>query len=317
MGAVFSADLDGVFTVGPLTNQTFQGAVTWEDTNLTGVGREEIGPFGTPDVPEGLLAASLTIEGTTFLASQDDEWPRTPFLFFQDGEFVGFNWRVSGTPGLSVSDLNVLYEPAGEEASVGLITVGEPQPQEPDTVVLELPPLGDYPDGIVIPFDDFNGMTPAQLGTEFNFVFADNKSVQTLNSELWDSQLLLEFDQSSQLVFIDATAVLTDERHLPLSFPLLDPAFAVVEFSDVLVNAFGWEGEVVFHDLHYSLDAPLPQELGQVESAVFFLCPSCVNPDLSEQVFRVGQIPEPTTATSFVLPWLALVIRPTRGRRSN
>lgn len=106
---------------GDLAGTESAGSFQYDSAALTGVGTENI------NLAAGLLALEATIDGNTYLGSDDQEFDFFPWLSFEDGAFVGFDWQIDDTPGaignfdvLNVVGMSAVYfGPKGSQLSEG------------------------------------------------------------------------------------------------------------------------------------------------------------------------------------------------------
>ncbi len=83
--ATVAYTLEGTVTSSPLTNQTYSGIFTFDDTSLTGVGAE----FVTVD------KIFVNFNGSTFTKA---DATATPDVSFFEGDFLGLSFSVSQAP---------------------------------------------------------------------------------------------------------------------------------------------------------------------------------------------------------------------------
>lgn len=86
-------------TAGPLSGNTYLGSFSYDDSGLTGSGHQELHPI------DGLLSVTFDFEGTTYVASDDGDFPFFPEVTLQDHALQGLSFFVDGLFALG-SDAN-------------------------------------------------------------------------------------------------------------------------------------------------------------------------------------------------------------------
>lgn len=93
-GAIVHRQFEIVFDTGALTGSAFPGSLSYNDTHLTGLGTEFLGPTGGLFAMEGALTFDVTIGPDTFQLEDDSFAPHFPEFQFFDGEFIDVGYTA-------------------------------------------------------------------------------------------------------------------------------------------------------------------------------------------------------------------------------
>lgn len=124
--ATITYDFKADVTSGSLSGQTFAGFLSYDDSALTGVGSELLGPADELKVRFNFLGAIYTEENEV-------EFPDFPLTNFNNGVFEGLDFFVNDSPtifGINLDEFNYRGETVGNVT----YTRSEPVP-EPGTMV--------------------------------------------------------------------------------------------------------------------------------------------------------------------------------------
>lgn len=124
--ATITYDFKADVTSGSLLGQTFTGFLSYNDSALTGVESEDLGPADE-------LKVSFNFLGATYTEKNEQEFPDFPLVNFNNGVFEGLDFFVNDSPTIFVINLDE-FSYGGETVGNVTYTRSEPVP-EPGTIV--------------------------------------------------------------------------------------------------------------------------------------------------------------------------------------